>query len=730
MIRLAVLLLYLCAVPALAQTVKVSSGEHDGFTRLVLEFGRTVDWQFGRDTDGYLLRVAGAAPEYDLSRAFEIIGRTRLAAIAHDGKGDDLHVSLACACHAIPFEFRPGIVVIDLKDGPPPSNSSFEEPLAISTAKSAETPEPPVLPNSTKGRDARYDWVAAARFGDEGHVDPSQEAVAEPPLLLLDPDLQPLRDRLIGQMARGASQGLIEMAEPNAQNLGDAGGGHASANIRIGDAPTRVDQPGGPLHGNLGAQGTECILPESLAIAAWAEPATPVAHQLAELRRNLTGEFDRTEQEQVVRYIKFLLHIGFGAEARQMIATFQPEDEDTQIWTALGHILDDEEDPAHRFRDQAACSGPAALWAVLSEDLAKGDPFDDRAVRRAFSELPLSLRRHLGPRLADRLLALGHPDAARAIRDAVSRAQDKPDLAVDLMQAQLDLQTGQADRAEEIARNLAQGEGADQPKVLIALVEARVAQRQPISADIALILQSVLAEHQGTDLAPRLADALVLAQAASGDFESAFNAMPSNKAPRQGVWSLLAALAPDSDFLTHAVISPEEELPDLPEDLRLEIARRLASLGLAGPADRWAAHSRQADPLMLAEIALGRQDARNALVHLAGLEGDDATELKLEALDRIGENALRAELLADLDQSERASAALARGANWEGLAASGSEPWKALASLAIAGPVPEEGAGPLARGAALAAAAPQTAEAIKSLLAAVPAPALAANPAN
>ena len=55
MIRVAFFFMLLFATPSLSQTVRVSSGEHDGFTRVVIDFGKPVDWQFGRSDSGYEL---------------------------------------------------------------------------------------------------------------------------------------------------------------------------------------------------------------------------------------------------------------------------------------------------------------------------------------------------------------------------------------------------------------------------------------------------------------------------------------------------------------------------------------------------------------------------------------------------------------------------------------------------------------------------------------------------
>jgi len=252
------------ASPAFGETVKITSGEHDGFTRLVLDYGHPVDWQVGRSADGYQLRLVGEAATYDVTAAFNLIGKSRLAAIWAAPDTGDLSIGLACACHAIPFEFRPGTVVIDLKDGPPPKGSSFESafeggPLAPLTSVAPVRPRarPDNLPPAPKGGGDGYDWTKATQ--DTA----TDEAPIGDALNLRDPELQPLRTAILQEMAQGATQGVVNMAVPNGQDLGLISAGFPAAQIRIGPASTSVNQPDGSLHGDLGAQGRTCIAPKS-----------------------------------------------------------------------------------------------------------------------------------------------------------------------------------------------------------------------------------------------------------------------------------------------------------------------------------------------------------------------------------------------------------------------------------------------------------------------------------
>ena len=117
-------------VPAPAETVKVQTGEHPGFTRLVLQLARPTAWAVGRTGTGYGLRLGRADVALDLTRSFDRIPRTRVASMTTNFSGLALQVTVGCICHVQAFDYGPGIVVIDVLDGPPPPLSRFEMALA------------------------------------------------------------------------------------------------------------------------------------------------------------------------------------------------------------------------------------------------------------------------------------------------------------------------------------------------------------------------------------------------------------------------------------------------------------------------------------------------------------------------------------------------------------------------------------------------------------------------
>lgn len=118
MFRLALSIFLLCCTPLHALTLPVLSGEHRGFTRLVVELPPGTPWKLGRIEGGYGLRVDLPGLVLNTERVFQRIPTTRLASLHQDGQGDILRLTLNCNCHATLTPGHAGLVIIDLRDGP------------------------------------------------------------------------------------------------------------------------------------------------------------------------------------------------------------------------------------------------------------------------------------------------------------------------------------------------------------------------------------------------------------------------------------------------------------------------------------------------------------------------------------------------------------------------------------------------------------------------------------
>ncbi|MDP3961955.1 MAG: hypothetical protein Q8Q26_18155 [Pseudorhodobacter sp.] len=741
--RIRILLALLLALPlvpiaARAQAIMVQSGEHPGFSRLVLELGQPVPWTLGRTADGYELKLDGANASFDLSQVYRLIPHDRLAAIWVDPTSGNLQLGVGCACHAMPFEFRPDVLVVDLKDGPPPPGSSFETALDgadLPRLAARAVPRPRTRPG---GQPSSYDWRAAALAAAPAAGSPAPARSLSLPTPKAD--LAPLRNSLLQQMSEGAAQGVVDMTLPQPQG-GDlpAAADPASGlveQIRVGEDLGFVAGPLPPDLAQMTADGGGCLADEKLAIETWGE-ALPVAEQMAPSLAALTGEFDRPDPEAISRAVRFYLYLGFGAEARQLLRELELAPEDQTIWRAMAIILDEDPPTENPFEGMLVCDSSAALWAVLAHPhLAIGDAPNTQAVLRTFSALPLHLRRHLGPPLAARFLERNDTETARALRDAVLRAPGDPGPQVRLMGAEIDRAMGDPGAADQTLQQLASEGGPVAARALIAEVEVQIDHGQPVDMPTVTALAALAFEHRGSEIEPALQRAHLLALAAAGDFASAFGQLALAPDTEPDLWRILAEHGPDSAVLEYAVLEPETAPPTLPVETRRLLVDRLLTLGFPDPALRWLPKGLAPGPatpdqdrLLAAKAQMQRRDAREALRLVAGLTGPEADRLRAEAHARLGDPVTAASLLAALGDLPGEQRAARQAQGWALIADHGQDPWQAAARLVLPAPAgsaaslavaPQSIPGPLARGRQTVAESAAARATLTALLAEVP----------
>lgn len=239
-ILLAVLLLLPCL--ASAQSIRVRSGEHETFSRIVIALRQPSAWSLMRDEEGYRLDMA-AKPALDISRVFDLIPRRRIADIRKTPEG--LHLSLGCDCHAVATEMRPGLIVLDVSDGPPP-----EMPVAV---------VPPRLPL------------------------PLRPPPALPLPLAPDQPLANMRSLIGAELMRAVDQGLVELDGTPATAETSTADSEAPglAVITAFDRDVRDD---GPAPIGLSA----CPAPELLDPTTWAKEK-PLLRRWANCAQNWLG---------------------------------------------------------------------------------------------------------------------------------------------------------------------------------------------------------------------------------------------------------------------------------------------------------------------------------------------------------------------------------------------------------------------------------------------------------
>lgn len=718
---------------AMAEIVRVRSGEHSGFSRLVLDLPKGTGWKLGRGLDGYELRIDNPDTQIDTANVFAKIPKTRLNRISSTPQRTGLRLAVGPDVHARATETADGGVIIDIVDGPAPKGSPFEAPLdppPVDQTEDRKTRQAPAVGGQSATLSFRPDPNESASLPIYWRDVPGTEATtattiatAETPTQAVSasqavlppvisppprepppfpaPEMLALEDALRLQLSRAAAQGLAEPAEPGheramalqkppaasddrpsrgpeeAQGQGKPGADRIAYHAETGmdrDAP--VNPNARPLTG----KGAPCLPDESLDLKSWGTDERP-SDQLASARQGLVGEFDRPDSEAVRRLSRLYLYFGMGAEARQTLAGFSMKADDTELITDLGMVMDDlpvrPESPLHGMRD---CETSVALWAFLAapDDLS-GHEVETPPIIRSFSGLPPHLRQLLGRRVSDRLIAMGASDAARAVRNAVARQAETMDRELGLIDAELALSEG-GQTGSDLDR-LSAGNDDVALRATILSLQTRLANGEPISPGQTEAIAALAFEHRRAKEGRDLAALEIATRAATGDFDTAFlryeeerevNPGADLQETLDGLFAGLTDQADTDDFL-RLFFEKAALSASLGTGARLQVAQRLSDLGFTEEVRKLVgqdpAAATEQGALLLARAALDLSDPDATLRLMAGLEGDAAAALRAEALAAQGDFSAAAQDFAAAGAPDRAADAAWSAGDLTGAAA-------------------------------------------------------------
>lgn len=641
--------LLLLATTVCAQDVPVRTGDHPGFTRIVIDFQQQPDWQLGRSGAAHELRVNAPELRFDLSDSFRRINQTRLRGLRDLG-GGRLQIDTACACRLSVERLPNQGLVIDIRDERPDQNDRFE--ISLSDLPEVPSSGPDRVPAPLPG-------VLPVIFPDAPRPPRLGPLAANSPTGLPDAEVlargHGARTALMEQAARAASQGLItfdsaqqdriraaderstlphrpELEMPHATDARIDAADH----IRI---ESRIDRDmSGPVRGRQSEQ--PCLPADMVDIGTWFAPET-LGDGLGAERMALIDPHDRPDGTAYAEFAKRLIYFSFGAEAKALIDGFEGEIADRGILREFAMLIDGEKTiPTGRLATQLSCQGAGPLWAVLAVgSTARLADLNAQSVVRSLSGFPPHLRAHLGPRLADQFLAQGDQASALSIRNAILRGRSTDDPTGNLITAQIDLAAGDRRKAEPNLAKVAASRSVEAADALAKLIEARIddtlsVDRQLLDDAVALVF-----EIEGTEDAQNLTvmilramiherrfdDALLLARASMSNDASDHETFA---AYRVQTLDTLAREGDDEEFLRIAL--REIEMTPLSDPARLSVAARLAQLGL----------SRQARETLGNRADIPDADERRVLAEIALLDGKPLiAESYLAGLsDKVSEN--------------------------------------------------------------------------------------------
>ena len=649
---------------ASADVIRVRSGEHDGFTRIVLDMERLPEWRAGKTAEGYAVGFGGEALlAADLSQAFRLIGRNRVASMRYLADAREFHIALACDCAAEVFALRDRSLVIDIRSAAAGPWANAEAPFAPAlpapdvlsvVAGLSGAPVPVSVPERRQPFADVIHSVPAPRLAVPA-AEPHFFAPPGPPAVAMSSDA-PIRSRaehlgdtvippestavaeLSRQLARAVSQGLISASDTPPSGSPRAGGltAPASANFR---ALTGIDRDTRRLSASIDstARGVACIPESRVSLADWGDPTD--ATVLGRLRREAMSEDGNPTDAGRLQLARHYIALGFGAEARVALAGL-PDGPDRDIVLEMAEILDVGRSDGGVFAGQSACPGSVSLWAILSAPVVAADlPVNTDAMLAAFSALPLHLREHLGPLFSKRLQAAGQTDLARMALNAVTRSGGGS-IRQDLTAARLGLSGTDAEDSRIALEDLSRGTDFTAAEALIELLlDAR---RRGVAPRAAWVddADTLVRATKGTEIAERLTIAALWGHIPLERFDVLRRRLVElppgmTEAIRRdlSVAALEAAVAvaPDDVFLRSEIgFSDYAEPGTMRRPLRLALGSRLMSLSLPGRAQRYEERIPETpdETVLAAQIRLELGDAAAAADLVARLEDPETGQLR------------------------------------------------------------------------------------------------------
>lgn len=744
----ALVLFCLGSLAAEASPIRVRSGDHATFSRLVLYKAPFPRWTLVRRGNTYALSIEGATA-FRTDEVFRYIGRTRIAELSDTGNGT-LLIQLACVCHARAFPIRQGLVVDVIDGAADPDTSGPPKPVGEEPGRPALPSDPTslirhlatttgiagtVLP----GRWAAEPAASAAGAGTSPRGPSTQRTASRD-------DGADLRRLLLEQIGRGASQGLVTLRLPDAtasergndilggvtpapdpsstsSGIGattptpdpfePADGSEAAssegitANVEVATVFDSADPEGGQKSPRT-ADGGACLPDTLFDLAHWgAEERWPPEFSLH--AGDLVDARDRPVFARVLARARLFLFMGFGAEARLVLRAFvDGQTPETRAIEEIAASLDERGGgTAWIGESQLSCPGRVALWALLRHPVPQPKTqIDTDAVIRALAELPAHLRRMLGPRVAAILTSRHDDEASARARSVYERTSGEPTQAMRMVAAVDALRSGDPKAIDEL-RAIRSGTGKEAALALVKLIETELAAGRAPGDELLTEVLARVHEHRGTALEKDLNRVHIAGLLSGGRVDEAIRRLlPSDPAAGNAARTDLAEKdrrelsakavlqAASADLPPSTLAAAVRLARSLPPDRHTNaalraLAQRLIDEGLPRLARDLLSASggpvTDEDRLLIARTYLAERNHEGALRALGELTSPEAEHLRGEILFRMGEFARARTLLEKAGDARAAATAAWLAGDFAAAARLAEGPLQALARRALSG---------------------------------------------
>lgn len=544
------LVLFLSALPLAAQTVvSVQSGEHDGFSRLVLRVDPALNWVIEENRGEAALVFPNQELRFSIDRVFDRISTERIASLAsvQEESSSRLVLGLNCKCELQAFAFKDNYLVVDIFDGdaldpsvvadnvepwrpdalpyiqPPASISQFNGAVMAESPRQPNLmPDPPPVPEEIEpvapemaelATPSSPDIVAEITEMAGGVVSGMNEVVE----VQEDPEMrariEEAQTQLLAQLTRAADQGLVDFA-PKPVTVAEV---VEETRVEIEEVVPSETQVDPILLAQLSArtayeQGTEdslaevvnqfampqCLDDVDFSMSGWGGE-TGFSEQLAQLRSSLLGEFDVADTGVSEQLVQLYLRYGLGAEARLILTDLEDELSKYSIYKDMADIIEGEPSKVlGPVLQGAGCGGNHEMW-FLAAGFGTYQVMEPLLIADVFSEYPIEVRTIIGPPLAEAFIRRDQVDAGFVVLEIVRRADGEVTVAQRLAEARVLEAQHDTVGAEAIFRALAQTNDELAPEALIAYARSLLGSGQAVPVPLLVDLEAAAFFNRETD---------------------------------------------------------------------------------------------------------------------------------------------------------------------------------------------------------------------------------------
>ena len=206
---LAGLTLLVLSVPVRAQDAVVRSGEHAGFTRIVVDLPARVDWSVGGQGARREIVLQDFGGRLDFSQVYDRLSSGRVARIAALSTAKGLALDMNCACDVALSWLDPGMLVVDIRGE---VVLPYERPAKGNPDDARTSLDLPLVETKGPGRIAGA--LAETQLTPLLLAGPSASEVSAP-------NVETARASLAREITTAASMGLLSVVSGEPASLSD-----------------------------------------------------------------------------------------------------------------------------------------------------------------------------------------------------------------------------------------------------------------------------------------------------------------------------------------------------------------------------------------------------------------------------------------------------------------------------------------------------------------------------